>query len=71
MKKHISIESFQKLNRSESVAMFLSSDLFKQELNGMHQLYVPHILSYIGEDISFVLNELKEKGLCADFISQK
>ncbi|MFP7011394.1 derepression protein, partial [Klebsiella variicola] len=35
----------------------------------LHQLSVPHILSYLHEDISYVLEELKAKGLCRDFVA--
>ncbi|EBE2950878.1 derepression protein [Salmonella enterica] len=34
-------------------------------------LYIPHIFSYLNEDIDFVLNELKAKGLCRDFLAQQ
>ncbi|MEG9747375.1 Derepression protein, partial [Enterobacter hormaechei] len=44
-------------------------DLQQRELSGLHQLSVPHILSYLHEDISYVLEELKAKGLCRDFIA--
>lgn len=67
-KAHLSIEAYHKLNRSQSVAQFISGDLMQRELNGLHQLYIPHILSYLNEDIGFVLDELKQKGLCADFL---
>ncbi|RBV80508.1 derepression protein [Escherichia coli] len=30
-----------------------------------------HIFSYLNEDIDFVLNELKAKGLCRDFLAQQ
>ncbi|EMN6221935.1 derepression protein [Escherichia coli] len=33
--------------------------------------YIPHIFSYLNEDIDFVLNELKAKGLCRDFLAQQ
>lgn len=71
MKKHISIESFQKLNRSKSVARFLSLDLFNQELNGMHQLYVPYLFSYLADDISDINEELKAKGLFDEWLRQE
>ncbi|HEB1024229.1 TPA: Derepression protein, partial [Escherichia albertii] len=39
--------------------------------SGLHQLYIPHIFGYLNEDIDFVLNELKAKGLCRDFLAQQ
>ncbi|EAT1307761.1 Derepression protein [Salmonella enterica] len=69
-KPQISIESYQKLNRSSAVAGFISSDLNHRPLNGMHQLYIPFLFSYIHEDIASVLEELKEKGLCDDWLNQ-
>lgn len=69
-KTHLSIESYHKLNRSETVTQFLSIDLRKCEINGPSQYYMPSLLSYINEDIEYVLNELKEMGLCEDFITK-
>lgn len=69
-KAHLSIEAYHKLNRSRDMSFHFGLDLQKQEFSGMHQLYAPLILSYISEDIGFVLEELKDKGLCADFIRQ-
>lgn len=70
VKAHLSIEAYHKLNRSHDMSFHFGLDLQKQEFSGMHQLYTPLILSYISEDIGFVLEELKEKGLCADFLRQ-
>ncbi|EBK8419078.1 Derepression protein [Salmonella enterica] len=67
-KPQISIECYHKLNRSSAVAQYFHLDMYKQELNGTHQLYIPHILSYIHEDIAAVLKELKEKGFCDDWL---
>jgi hypothetical protein len=67
-KPHLSIEAYHKLNRSQAVSNYIGGDLMKRELNGLHQLYIPHILSYLNEDIGFVLEELKAKGLCTDFM---
>ena len=50
---------------------FVGGDLIHRELSGLHQLYIPHIFSYLNEDIDFVLNELKAKGLCRDFLAQQ
>ena len=62
-REHLSIEAYHKLNRASAVSQF--------ELSGLHQLYSPHIFSYLNEDIDFVLNELKAKGLCRDFLAQQ
>ncbi|EMV50924.1 putative derepression protein [Escherichia coli 3-105-05_S4_C1] len=43
--------------------------MLRRELNGLHQLYLPQIFSYIHEDVSYVLEELKAKGLCRDFLA--
>ncbi|TKV12113.1 Derepression protein [Citrobacter sp. TBCS-14] len=70
-KSQISIECYHKLNRSSAVAQYFHLNLHRQELNGMHQLYIPHIFSYIHEDIAAVLKELKDKGLCDDWLNQR
>lgn len=67
-KEHLSLEAYHKLSRSQAVSNYIGEDLMHRELNGLHQLYIPHILSYLNEDISFVLEELKAKGLCTDFL---
>ena len=65
-REHLSIEAYHKLNRASAVSQFVGG-----ELSGLHQLYIPHIFSYLNEDIDFVLNELKAKGLCRDFLAQQ
>lgn len=67
---HLSIEAYHKLNRASAVSQFVGGDLQHREMNGLHQLYIPQIFSYLHEDISFVLEELKAKGLCQEFLSQ-
>ena len=71
MKEHLSIEAYHKLNRASAVSQFVGGDLLRRELNGLHQLYLPQIFSYIHEDVSYVLEELKAKGLCRDFLAQQ
>ncbi|MCW6542989.1 Derepression protein [Yersinia ruckeri] len=66
-KEHLSIKAYHKLNRSHAVSNLIGNDLIHSELGGLKQLYIHHIFSYLNEDIGFVLAELKEKGLCADF----
>lgn len=67
---HLSIEAYHKLNRASAVSQLVGGDLQRREMNGLHQLYIPQIFSYLHEDISFVLEELKAKGLCQEFLSQ-
>lgn len=70
-KKHISSECYHKLNRSSAVSGYIHSDLLSRPVNGMHQLYIPHLFSYIHDDISGALQELKEKGLCDEWLRQE
>jgi len=67
--EHLSLEAFHKLNRASAMTHFVGLDLQQRELAGLHQLSVPHIFSYLHEDISYVLEELKAKGLCRDFVA--
>ena len=67
--EHLSLESFHKLNRACETLHYFGSDLRRHEINGLSQLYTPQILSYVHEDISHVLEELKAKGLCRDFVA--
>jgi len=71
LQEHLSLEAFHKLNRASAVSQFVGGDLLRRELNGLHQLYLPQIFSYLHEDISYVLEELKDKGLCRDFLAQQ
>ncbi|MCS1165469.1 Derepression protein [Escherichia coli] len=63
--------SFTVIRSASAVSQFVGGDLIHRELSGLHQLYIPHIFSYLNEDIDFVLNELKAKGLCRDFLAQQ
>ncbi|NCG52460.1 Derepression protein [Serratia fonticola] len=67
---HLSIEAYHKLNRANAISQFVGLDVAQRETAGLHQLCMPHILSYLHDDISFVLEELKTKGLCRDFLVQ-
>jgi len=67
--EHLSPEAFHKLNRASAMTHFVGLDLQQRELAGLHQLSVPHIFSWLHEDISYVLEELKAKGLCRDFVA--
>ena len=65
----LSIEAYHKLNRASAMTHFVGLDFKQPELTGLHQLSVPHIRSYLHEDISYVMEELKAKGLCRDFVA--
>ncbi|AWK13494.1 hypothetical protein CCS41_01640 [Candidatus Fukatsuia symbiotica] len=69
-KAQMSIESYHKLNRSRSLLNFLRLDLIHQEINGIYQLYLPHLFTYIADDICFVLNELQNNGFCDDCLKK-
>ncbi|EAM7731602.1 Derepression protein [Salmonella enterica] len=71
LREHLSIEAYHKLNRASTITQFVGLDLGQRELTGLHQLFMPHIFSYLHDDISFVLEELKDKGLCRDFLTQQ
>ncbi|EGT9165408.1 Derepression protein [Salmonella enterica] len=71
LREHLSIEAYHKLNRASTITQFVGLDLGQRELTGLHQLCMPHIFSYLHDDISFVLEELKGKGLCRDFLTQQ
>ncbi|EON1536231.1 Derepression protein, partial [Escherichia coli] len=45
--EHLSIEAYHKLNRASAVSRFVGGDLIHRELSGLHQLYIPHIFSYL------------------------
>jgi hypothetical protein len=63
----LSLEAYRKLNRSQELAYFLGADLRKKEIDGLTPFYLPHLLSYLDEDLCFVLDELKEKGMCGSY----
>jgi hypothetical protein len=69
LQAHLSPEAYHKLNRASAVSQFVGGDLLRRELNGLHPLWLPQIFSYLHEDISYVLEELKDKGLCRDFLA--
>ncbi|MDZ7159514.1 Derepression protein, partial [Escherichia coli] len=52
-REHLSIEAYHKLNRASAVSQFVGGDLIHRELSGLHQLYIPHIFSYLNEDAYF------------------
>lgn len=66
---HLSIESYHKLNRAKNVAFQMHLHIRQCEANAMPLLWIPDILSYISEDVSDVLQEVKEMGICHDFMN--
>ncbi|MCX8967140.1 Derepression protein [Erwinia psidii] len=67
---HLSIESYHKLNRASNVAFHMHLHIRRCEMNAAPLLWVPHLFSYIHDDIADVLEELKNKGLCDEWLSQ-
>ncbi|EFL92210.1 hypothetical protein REG_0808 [Candidatus Regiella insecticola LSR1] len=43
---------------------FLHLDLIQKDINGMQQFVLPPIVSYIADDLCWVLSELKQQGFC-------
>ncbi|MEY0579796.1 Derepression protein [Providencia manganoxydans] len=69
-KPQITIESYHKLNRAKLLAHSVYLELNKNPLGGMNQLYVPILFCYLSEDISDIFEELKQLGLCDDWLRQ-
>ncbi|MGJ3446869.1 Derepression protein [Enterobacter sp. PTB] len=63
IKNQLSIESFHKLNRSIAVSQVLHIVLSDSFCDGFIHRCIPHMFSYIHEDITHVYRELKDKGL--------
>ncbi|XGI79540.1 Derepression protein [Enterobacter hormaechei] len=66
---HLSIESYHKLNRAKNVAFQMHLHIRQCEANAMPLLWIPDILSYISEDVSDVLQEVKDMGICHSFMN--
>ncbi|WP_115656656.1 derepression protein [Klebsiella variicola] len=66
---HLSIESYHKLNRAKNVAFQMHLHIRECETNAMPLLWIPDIFSYISEDISDVLQEVKGMGICNSFLN--
>ncbi|EAS8688609.1 Derepression protein [Salmonella enterica] len=69
-KPQVSIDCFRKLHRTLEIASLIEIDLLKRSFGEMQPLYIPRIFSYIYDDIADVLEELKEMGLCDDWLRQ-
>ncbi len=67
-KPQISIESYHKLNRAKETAFYAFLIKKSGENNNLFNLLSANLLSYINEDVSDVLNELKSLGLCDAYI---
>ncbi len=63
-KTNLSIESYHKLNRSIDASHIMHVFLRSIDTCGSHELLIPHMFSYIHDDMNYVLNELKNNGLC-------
>lgn len=68
---HLSIESYHKLKRASNVAFHMHLHIRRCEANAMPLLWIPDIFSYISEDISDVLQEVKDMGICRNFLNNK
>ncbi|EHF8252285.1 Derepression protein [Citrobacter freundii] len=65
---HLSIENYHKLNRARNVAFQMHLHIRQCEANAMPLLWIPDIFSYISEDISSVLQEVKRLGICDKYL---
>lgn len=70
IKNHLSPESYHKLNRSIAVSHGLHLYLYENTLSFPYRQCIPHFFSYIHDDICYVLDELKSKGLCDEWLRQ-
>lgn len=70
-KNHISIECYHKLNRSRAVSGCIYKDLMSREMSITCPDYIPHLLSYIHEDIVGIFEEIKKTGLCDEWLRQQ
>lgn len=68
---HLSIESYHKLNRASNVAFQMHLHIRRCEVNAAPLLWIPDIFSYISQDVSDVLQEVKSMGICNDFLDKK
>ncbi|MGQ8702865.1 Derepression protein [Serratia marcescens] len=70
-KTQISVESYHKLNRANRTAFYSTMIKAQGGNNELFDLLSAHLFSYIKEDVGYVLAELKEKGLCDQFLSSE
>ncbi|WP_050747347.1 hypothetical protein [Sodalis glossinidius] len=70
-KNHISIESYHKFNRSRDVSVYIYQDLIRREIHIRYPDYIPHLFSYIHDDIVDIFEEIKKKGLCDEWLRQQ
>ncbi|MCJ5550465.1 derepression protein [Klebsiella quasipneumoniae] len=68
---HLSIEGYHKLNRAKNVAFQMHLHIRQCEVNAMPLLWIPDIFSYISQDVTDVLQEVKSMGICNDFLNKK
>lgn len=67
-KAHLSIESYHKLNRAKNVAFHMHLHIRQCDVNVVPLLWIPDIFSYVSDDISDVLQEVKDMGICRNFL---
>lgn len=65
---HLSIEGYHKLNRAKNVAFQMHLHIRQCEVNAMPLLWIPDIFSYISQDVSDVLQEVKSMGICDKYL---
>lgn len=70
-KNHISIECYHKLNRSRDVSGYIYQDLMSRGIGMACPDYIPHLFSYIHDDIVGIFEEIKKTGLCDEWLRQK
>lgn len=69
-KQHLSIDCYRKLCRSSTLSSLFFLDMHKRGVNGINQLYIPYLFSYLADDLSDINDELKEKGLFDEWLKQ-
>ncbi|EBS1326046.1 Derepression protein [Salmonella enterica subsp. enterica serovar Muenchen] len=65
---HLSPESYHKLNRARNVAFQMHLHIRGCDLNAMPLLWLPDIFSYISDDMTAVLQEVKRLGICDKYL---
>lgn len=65
---HLSIESYHRINRIQNIAHWLHIETNRAGFNNECPIYISEVFSYIRDDVSFVLKEIKDMGICDKFI---
>ncbi|HGJ5857241.1 Derepression protein [Arsenophonus nasoniae] len=69
-KPEMSIESYHKLNRAKNVSFHIHLHVRAHGLDYQPMPFLPDIFSYLSEDVSYVLEEVKDLGLVDHFENQ-